>query len=256
MTLLRSTALLAAALLTSHAHAMLVASDDFSYPNGALTTVSGGTWTTHSGTSGTLAVSGGQAVVSQDSGSEDASLTFATVSSGSLYYAVDFSIPSSGGAFSGSDFEYFAHFMAPTGSTFRGRVDAVAPNGGGDFSLGIATEDSAADSVWATDLSFDTSYTAVVELNIDDGGATLWVDPTSESDTSIDGESAALPSIGRFALRQSNSSSDETILVDAVRIGTTFDSVVSVAAIPEPTSMFFGTLLATGVSISAARRKR
>ena len=66
-----------------------------------------------------------------------------------------------------------------------------------------------------------------MKFDQDSGIAELWVDASSSSDSSITGSTPSSgTSIDSFALRQSNSSTDETVTVDNLIIGQTFDEVL------------------------------
>lgn len=234
-------------LLGVTANASVIAYDTFSYPDGSL--VPNGGWANHSGTTGDLQVVSGQAVVQHGVPSEDVHLAFAPVA-GKIWYGLDFSVDSNAGTF-GSDFEYFAHFTDGGTFNFRGRLDIVAPGGGGDFSVGLSTLGSTADATWGTDLDFDTVYRAIVSFDQDANIAQLWIDAALESDTSILGTDQPDPgaSILWMALRQSDSDLNETIRVDNLVVGTSFGDVL---VVPEPGTL---ALLALG-SLLMIRRRR
>jgi len=198
-----------------------IASDDFTYSDGSL--VGNGAWVNHSGNAGDLLVSSGQVVVQHGTPSEDANLPFTPVS-GVLYFGIDLSVSSSSDI-PGSDNEYFAHFK-DSGNGFRGRLDVVPGTGGGNYTLGISSSGSTADVVWGTDLTFGVTYRAIVKYDQDSGVATLWIDASSSSDTSITGDTPSSgTSIESFALRQSDSNNNETITVDNLIVGQTFAEV-------------------------------
>lgn len=233
------------------ANSNIIVSDNFDYADGSL--ISSPNWNNHSGTSGDLLVSGGQAVVQHGTPSEDANIGFASVA-GNIYYGIDFTVPSIGSPTFGTDNEYFAHFK-DSGFGFAGRLDIVGPSGAGDYSVGIASDESTADAIWATDLTFDVTYRAVVEYNQTSNIATLWINASTITDTSIVGEDRADPgdTIVSFALRQSDSDNNESILVDGLVIGTTFDDVVT--AVPEPSTIAF-ILGALAFGFVAWRRRK
>ncbi len=235
--------------LTSLAPAVVILSDNFDYADGSL--VTNGGWTNHSGTTGDLLLAGGKAVVQHGTPSEDANIAFTAVS-GKIFYGIDFSVGALAAAYAGSDNEYFAHFK-DNGFGFSARMDIVAPTGAGDYSVGIASDASTADSIWATDLIFGTTYRAVVEFDQDNNQAKLWINASLETDTSILGDDQADPgnSIIEFALRQSDSSENEAITVDGLVVGTTFADVVT--AVPEPSSI---ALLGLGGLALILRRRR
>lgn len=230
---LRSVMLASAAVVFAvSANAQVIRFDNFNYPNGPL--VPNGGWANHSGTPGTLLVSGGQVQVSQAGGSEDANLAFTPVP-GTVYYGINFSVGDLGGPYSGADNEYFAHFRE--GFNFSARLDVVEALGGGDFSVGIASDDSTADAIWPTDLSFGVFYRAVVEYDQDANLAQLWIDAALSTDPSILGDDQPDPGdiVESFALRQSTSDGRELVSVDGLVVGNSFGDVVN--KVPEPTSL-------------------
>ena len=186
-------------------------------------------WITNGGTLGDLMVSSGEALVQHGTPSEDAILIFAPVS-GNIYYALDFTVLDPGSPISGTDNEYFAHFK-DSGFGFSARLDIVPPSATGDFSVGIASDESTADAVWATDLSFGEDYRATVRYDQDNNIAELWIDAAVETDPSILGEDRDNPgdTVEAFGLRQSDSDLNEGVLVDNLSIGTTFaETILSV----------------------------
>ncbi|UKM65254.1 T9SS type A sorting domain-containing protein [Flavobacteriaceae bacterium GSB9] len=203
----------------------IILTESFDYTDGSL--VGNGTWSNHSGTEGDLLISSGEAVVQHGSPSEDANISFTAVS-GSIYYAFDFSVDDLGAPYSGSDNEYFAHFMVGT-SSFTARLDIVPPASNGDFSVGIATLSSTAEAIWATDLSFETTYRATVKYDQDTNQTQLWINASSEEDTSIQGSDQDDPgnAITAFALRQSDSSENETVRVDNIIISQSFEATLT-----------------------------
>ncbi|MDB4533449.1 hypothetical protein N9242_01155 [Vicingaceae bacterium] len=223
--------------------------DNFVYPDGSL--VPNGGWANHSGTAGDLQVVNEQVVVQHGTPSEDANLGFAAVA-GNIYYGLDFSV-SATGQILGTDNEYFAHFR--NAFDFSARLDVVPALGGGDYTVGIASDDSVADAIWATDLTFETTYRAVVRYDQDANIAELWIDAALSTDTSILGDDQADPgdSVNSFALRQSDSDLNETVIVDNLVVGTTFEDVVSGVVIPEPAS---GIVLLVFATCLFVRRRR
>jgi hypothetical protein len=234
--------------LAVSANAAVLTFDNFDYPDGSL--VPNGGWENHSGVVDTLLVSGGQAVVQHGTPSEDAHRSFTSVP-GVIYYGLDFSVDDLGHAYTAaSDHEYFAH-LATNGFDFCARLDVVSPTSGGDFSVGIASDDSVADAIWPTDLTYGTTYRAIVKYDQDANQAELWIDALFETDASIQGDDQADPgdSVTRFSLRQSDSDENETVRVDGLVVGTSFGDVV--APVPEPASFL---LLSLGALALARRR--
>lgn len=217
-------------------HAATLASDDFSYPDGGL--VGNGGWVNQSGTAGTLLVSSGAVAVSQDSGSEDAELVFASNTSGVLTASFDITVTAPG-AMTGTDFEYFANFSNDTSFNFSARVDVQTPNAGGDYTLGISTETSTGQATLPTDFSFGTVVPVSISFNFDTGIGSL----TAGGNT-VDGTGVSLGEVlNAFNLRQSNSSSDETISVDNL----------VVSHVPEPASLMLMLVGLMGMGIARRR---
>ena len=153
-----------------------------------------------------------------------------------LYYSIEFSVDDLGAPLdpANTDFEYFSTFYnGAGGDNLSARIDIVAPSGTGVFTVGIASDDGTADTTWATDLTYDTTYRAVVSYDQDDNLATLWIDPVVESDTSILGTNQpdAGDIISAFALRQATSDAAETVRIDNILVGTTFESVLGPAVL-------------------------
>jgi len=200
--------------------------DSFDYPDGSL--ISSSNWNNFSGTEGDLLVTEGKVLVQHGTPSEDAGVSFGAVE-GVLYYAFDFSVNNPGEPISGGDYEYFAMFK-DDGFSYRARIDIVtANNEGSDFTLGISSTGSTADTIWPDDLSFDTTYRVTVKYDQDQNIAQLWVNASSETDASILGDDESDPgtSITQFGLRQSDSSQNEGILIDNLSISQTFNETLS-----------------------------
>ena len=229
-------------LISSISFGQVLGQDGFAYSDGSL--VPNGGWASTGGTSGDLLISSGMAVVQHGTPSEDVNLPFTPVS-GNIYYALDFSVDDLGapydpakdlgGSGGPNDFEYFAHFKV--GFDFSARLDIVAPTGGGDFSVGIASDQGTADAVWATDLTYGVTYRAIVRYDQDNNIAELWIDASVEGDTSIMGADQPNPgdSVAGFSLRQSDSSENETIRVDNLMVGQSFNDVLVFVPSTTPT---------------------
>lgn len=240
------------ALAIVGASATTLFSDNFSYSDGSLITVSGGIWATHSGTAGEVDVQSGKVNLTQSEGEDvSALLSGGPYTSGSLYYSllIDYSVfPTGPGG-------YFAHFK-DTGTGFRARLYATT-NGvpDGSYRLGISNGGNSIGALLSTDLSLGNTYRAVVRYDAGSAFTTLWVDPSLESDLSVtDSTVVTAPGIVGFALRQSRTAGPPatgmgTLTADDVLVGTTFGDVV---VIPEPTGLLPLGLL----SLAAARLLR
>ena len=199
-------------IATVSASATVFINETFTYANGNLTDADA--WAAHSGAgSSPVQVISGAAVLFHGSGTrEDVSVSFAAQTAGTLTAEFDLMV-SDDAPIDGSTLEYFAHFMSGEllcrtlgrrSGRLRWRLFAwsgIDHEHGGDH-LGFRP-------------SFDTTYKVGLSFEFASGLASLSVDgapsiatvATSLSDT-LDG----------FGLRQSNTSSDETITIDNLRI--------------------------------------
>lgn len=215
--------LLATLFFTAFSYGQVIFQDDFTYADGDLT--ASADWTAHSASGSVpIQVSSGMAVIAQGGGSrEDVSRAFSSVT-GDVYYAFDFIVNDLGSPVSGGDYEYFAHFKDDSFG-FRARVDIIEPSGSGDFSIGLSPNTSTATNTWGTDLSFGQQYRVIVKYDQVTGVAQLWIDASDSSDTSISTAAVSPLSMENFSLRQAGSSVNETITVDNLVVGQTFDDV-------------------------------
>lgn len=240
----------ALALNSTPAVGDILFTEGFDYANGSLVTVSASNWQRHSGTTGQIQVLDGKITLT-DSQSEDVNrLTGTVLTSGTIFGGFDFSVnaPAAG---SGSDSEYFAHFGNGT-SSFAARMEISAATGAGDYGVGISNS-SSTDATWATDLTFNTTYRAIIGYDRDTGLAQFWLDPASSGDTSLLTSTSVSNDVEGFYFRESNSSINETIVVDNLVVGTTFDDVLDFSTIPEPGSWVIMGMVGL---IGLARRRK
>jgi hypothetical protein len=227
---------------SAQATAGILASDDFSYADGSL--VPNGGWATHSGTPGDLLVSSGAAVVQHGDPSEDANLSFLDVSSGVLTATFDIMVTDDTEIGSGgTDFEYFAHFFTDGSFNFRSRVDVVAPSSGGDYTLGISSTSSTAEATLPVDFDFGETVAVSIDFDLDTGIGSL----TVGANTIVGTSSSLDETLNRFALRQSDSSNNETVIVDNLRI--------TGVPVPEPSTILMALMAASAVGAVGLRRK-
>ena len=200
-------------------------SESFTYSDGSL--VGNSSWEHTGGSTGNLLVVSEKAVVQHGTPDEDLFLPFTPVS-GSIYFAFDFFVLDQENPISGTDNEYFAH-LKNDGYGYAAKIDIVPPSAGGDFSVGIATLANTANSTWATDLVFNTDYRVTVKYDQVNNTTDLWIDATAETDVSISGEipTSSPIAVESFGLRQSDSSTNEGILIDNLTIAQTFSETLS-----------------------------
>ncbi len=209
--------------------------EPFNYPNGPLVSVSGGSWTTHSGISGQMEVVSGRLDLrvpeTEDVNTLVPGQPYAATSSTVLYasFIVNFStLPAAGG-------QFFAHFKNATGSNFRARVFSLTSGApAGQFRIGIANTATSPTATNLASLNLNADYRVYIRYGISNVTTTLWVDPVSEASPSVtatDGAGAQI--VTSFALRQD--SGIGTIALDDLRIGTTFADVYAAPILVAPT---------------------
>ena len=196
----------------------VILAEGFSYADGSL--VGNSTWATESGTAGDFLISSGKAVIQHGTPSEDVKFSFDS-GAGDVYVGFDFSVDNLGAPYSGgTDYEYFAHI------DFKARLDVQAGANGGDFTVGISSGGSTAEANWNTDLTFGETYRVILKFDQVTGLAQLWINPSASSDTSISGTESGAATVENFDLRQSDSSENETVRLDDLMIGKTFNDVL------------------------------
>jgi hypothetical protein len=231
----------------------IVFSESFVYPDGGIVTNS--TWLPNTGTANTMLVTNQQLRVST-SLSEDIAHTLngapynTNGSVAALYSSFTLKcigLPTPGGV-------YFAHFTGAdrngTLTGHRARIFSsttnVASGGLADsthFYLGIGNASGAnvTNGQWATALSTNVTYTVVTKYVIGTATATMWINPTIESDPSVTATDFVDPTnyvnIGHYGFRQS--SGEGTMLIDDLKVGTAFNDVAG--ANTSPTISAIGT---------------
>lgn len=241
------TLLAALAGLAASSQAVVVLSDNFDYPNGNLVGAPGSPWAVHSG-SGPVVVVNGKARLTSGSG-EDVNAPLAGqpyLSTGtdmlySSYTLVMSNMPSVGGA-------YIAHFRdtntgAATG--FGGRVwvsatNAVAgttlPANTWRIGIGNGTLVNAASGQLDQDLALNTTYTIVTRFVPATGLATIWLNPTAETDPSVtatDAGTVARPNpidVTSYGLRQNAGCG--SAYIDNLRVATAFNNIAGANTSP------------------------
>jgi hypothetical protein len=200
--------------------------DPFSYPDGSLRTNSACLWDHRSGVEGECVVTNGRLQITAEQ-TEDviAPLIGGPYAKGSntvLYAAFKacfVSLPKPTPA-------YFAHFA--DGSNLRGRIYATSADSlPGCYHLLVANG-SDTNVIVAANLSTNTFYTFVTRYDLDAASTTLWINPALESGPGVSAQDlqSAIP-IASYGFRQ-DADLGATILVDDLRVGLSFASVISV----------------------------
>ena len=215
-------------------------SDDFSYTEflqgTALVGATGSPWGTASGTLYDLLVINGAAQLStnatEDVGAALSGGPFSSSSGVVLYSGFTImvtNLPTVAG-------DYIAHFKDTiTGTTFRAKLYACRTGAAaGKFRIGIANSANTVSITYPADLNANQTYLVVSRYNTGTGESVLWVNPTSETDTSVAAQDTlGTSSVGAYGLRQS--SGIGVSFLDNLKIGTSFSAVltaVSLSPIP------------------------
>jgi len=209
---------------TMPASAAVLLDEGFNYLAGPLTTVSGGSWNTHSGTSGQMMVTN-DVVMLRSSASEDVNTLiegqpYPTTTDAVLYagFTVNFStLPSLNGG-------YFVHFKGG-GTTFRAKLFALrAGAADGKFRIGVANGANLPEAVIPTDLALHTDYRLYLRYVVATSVTTAWLAPDSEAAPSVTAADAAgAAAISAFALREDGGIG--VLALSSLRIGTSFADV-------------------------------
>jgi hypothetical protein len=182
----------------------------------------------------------GTTLVQGPNSREDAGRSFTAISAGQTYY-FGFDVTVTGG----NSNVYFAHLADGGNSGFAARVFITA-SAGSDFTFGLSGNSNTF-VTWGTGLSFGTSYRVVGSYTQGSNVTRLWVNPASESGTSITSTSSSSIAISSFHLRQASGNSSQ--LISNLAVATTFDEV---SLVPAP-----GAMALLGVAgLLGARRRR
>jgi hypothetical protein len=148
-------------------------------------TVSGGTWVSHSGTTGPVRVLSGKVLLARTNNEH------VRVSLGQSYpvatnIALDACFTVSSTRFPSSSSDNFAHFKDSGTSGFHDKIHATT-NGvpAGFFQVGVANGDNIPNALIASNLNLNTGYTLVTRYVLSNAKSTLWLDPSAETDPSV-----------------------------------------------------------------------
>lgn len=228
--------------LSASSFGAILINETFSYPDGALTTVSGGNWINHSGTALEQTVSNG-CVILQQTKTEDTHRNFTAQASGAVWTGVDVKFTALPLAGAGT---YFLHYSDGMTSTFRGRVFAsITGAAAGKFRIGIAENLGPANFV-TSDLSLNTVYRVLLKTNVADMDSMVEVVGLG---TASQADASAVATMNAINLRQANNTGGMgELCVDNLIVGTSREEVV-----PEPASLFG---LGSAVALLGVRRRR
>jgi hypothetical protein len=216
-------------LLTVFPKLGLLINEPFTYPDAPIADFST-PWLSHSGTFGQTVVRNGKLLLVQTN-TEDFNLEIRpyipSPNDGVILYAsfvVNFTnLPSAGGG-------YFSHYKDIGTINFRGRVFSSAQGApSGQFRLGVANTAASitTNGLHPTFLTTNQTYKVVTRYNVATAETALWINPASESSTSVAATDAAGNiTVDSYAFRQD--SGIGTFTVDDLKVGTEFTDVSTV----------------------------
>jgi len=207
--------------------------DPFNYSDGSVITNSGFLWDNHTGTMGECQIINGQLQVTGTQTEDVSGALAGGPFNKTLNLVLYASLKANFVSLPKTAPDHFTDFIA--GSSQRGRISAGAPTNApaGTFRLYVANG-SDTNMVFAADLNTNTTYNLVVRYNIDAATTTLWVNPAAETDPGATATDIQPPaSISAFSFRQ-GSGIGATILIDDLKVGTSFAAVTSTNIAPTP----------------------
>lgn len=258
----------AAFLACESVHATLLFSDGFNYPTGNLgssdVAPNGNPWgggnshiTVNTGnlTYNNLSDLGGNSLqVQWASSAGSVTNSYTAVTSGNIYYSFLLNCTAAPSAAN------YLTALNPTGAP-NGSSDALQVNIGlnaGGYQVGLRTA-GASTTLASTVLSLNTTYLVVAEYSFGGNGtATLYINPTPgntqpvTADVTLTGN-GTVTSFTDLGFKAQNLTSG-TFLIDDTRVGTTWDDVVPVAAVPEPSAFALAGIGLAGLML--VRRSR
>lgn len=239
------------------AHALVFFNEPFAYPDGTLTSVSGGLWTAHSaGGTKPIQVNGGLATLVQSPGSaEDLNRLFgATLGPGQTVYAAFDVTVSGSGPLGANELHYFTHFRSASDFVYPSRL-FVTQFEGSDYTFGLGRVVPPSPATWATGFSFGETHELVFSYEFNTGIGRLWVDPVNEASASIQYTSPAFNPVYSLALRQATPGNVVTVnqVIGDLRVGTSFDDLY-LQTVPEPSSFLLIGVGLFGGLVRARRR--
>jgi hypothetical protein len=267
--------------LTGTSHAALLAYDGFNYSAGNVNGDNGGTgwsgaWvsstspvyatvvtgTTLSYAGGSISVGGSGTALNITGGSDGAlNRSFVGTASGSeIYFSFLFQ------AVAGSGDEFFHFYLGDSADRFNSGGIGDFYTAAGDTHFGARVNNGTTDTTTASSVSYTLGATYLLVGRLSTDGATgaageidqvqLWVNPTSltpgtASATVNASIGLTLAALDVFSTRTVNFAGTDQILIDELKIGTDFASVVT--PVPEPSAAALATV--GGMVVLFRRRK-
>jgi hypothetical protein len=243
--------------------------EDFVYPTGQLTSVSGGTWVNFSGTGNFIPVSSGSLtysgypssgkgnkidIISVGTSAEDAYRQFVTQGVGTTVYGaflVNVTNTTGLSANSSTTGDYFAGFLPSNSTTLlNARVSIRLGVGAGTYQLGLRATSANTSAVFSsTDLNPGTTYLVVLSYQQVSGNTNdvinMWINPAlggSEPPADLTQTTATTTDnadVARFFVRQGTTTTPNASL-DGIRVGNSWASVTAPSVVTANTLDFNG----------------
>lgn len=120
------------------------------------------------------------------------------------------------------------------------------------FGIGDGTSLTNGGTRWGSVSTYDTNYRVVIGWDLDEDEATLWIDPSTSSSTSVTATGLTGETRGIY-IRQGSGTHGSSALSD-LQVSTDFNTAANISAVPEPSS--FAALLGLGALGFVATRRR
>jgi len=232
--------------------------EDFNYPTGTLTAVSGGNWVNFSGTGAFIQVSSGSLpfsgypssgpgnkidIVSIGTSAEDAYRQFATQTAGTTVYGaflVNVANVTGIAANSSTTGDYLAGFLPSSSTTaLNARVSVRLGSDPSKYQLGLRATSSNSSAVFSnTDLAPGTTHLVVLSYQIVAGNSNdvinMWIDPVlngtepAPTVTQTTATTTDNADVSRFFVRQGTTTTPNAS-IDDIRVGNSWTSVTQTA---------------------------
>ena len=162
---------------------------------------------------------------------------YTAVTSGNIYYSflINASVAPSAAT--------YLTALNPSGASPNGGTDALQINVGvnaGGYQLGVRTAGASA-KLAPTVLSLNTTYLVVAEFSFSTAVANLYINPVvgnsqpATPDQTVTGTVGTVTTIADLGFK-AQSAPTGTFTIDDTRVGTTWDDVVPLATVPEPSA--------------------
>jgi hypothetical protein len=180
------------ALSAAPAFATVLLSDSFTYPNGDLS--ANPPWAVYSGTPPTdIQVSAGRILVNENNAPDDHALFPVQPVTSKTYACFDVIVQNPGGA---PKPVYFFELKDNGASNLVSRVYVLNVSGGFTFGISHSTTSASVGlTPWGSTLTYGTKYNVVVNYDPVNRSSTLWVNPASESSTSVTDANSAIAAL-------------------------------------------------------------